>query len=308
MIKRLQHIGGLLMAVLLLNSYQAAAQQESQYTQYMYDMMSINPAYAGSRGSLNIMGLYRNQWVGLDGAPETANFGMHSPIGIRGIGAGLNFTYDQIGPSKESEISGAISYTLQLNQRVNLAFGVQGGLSILDVDPNRLTIYNPNDYDLQLRHHTAPMFGTGIYVYTDNWYIGLSTPNLLKTEYYDDVQVSTASSRAHYYLTAGYVFTLSDNLKLKPATMVKMTRGAPVSVDLSLNALFYDRFTLGAAYRWDAAASALAGFQVTRNIMIGYAYDFNTTDLGHYNSGSHEVFLRFELGTRLKPKVNPRFF
>lgn len=294
---------------LLMFGVNAFGQQESQYSQYMYNMMSVNPAYAGSRGSLSALALYRAQWVGLDGAPRTLNFGMHSPIGVRGVGVGLGFTSDQIGPASQSKATAVFSYTIPMNQKgLKLAFGIQGGLSLLDIDPSKLTIYNPNDYDLRLNHFTAPMVGAGFFLYAENWYIGLSTPNLLQTEYYDDVQVSTATAKAHFYLTGGYVFTLSDNLKLKPAAMVKATMGAPLSVDLSANILIADKFTLGAAYRWDAAVSGLAGFQVSRNIMIGYAYDYSTTDLGHYTSGSHEVFLRFELGTRMEPKVNPRFF
>ncbi len=296
-------------SVFLLGNSSVYAQQESQFTQYMYNQMSINPAYAGSRGSLSILALYRAQWVGLDGAPETMNFGVHSPIGIRGLGVGLGFTSDKIGPSSQSNITGKVSYTLQLNQRgLKLAFGVNGGISLLNVDPNKLTIYNPNDYDLKLNNFAAPIVGAGFFLYTDHWYIGLSTPNLLETKYYDDVQVSTATAKAHYYLTGGYIFDISPNFKLKPAAMLKGTVGAPVSVDLSLNALFMNRFTLGAAYRFDAAASVLAGFQISDNIMIGYAYDYSTTDLGNYNDGSHEVFLRFELGTRGRTKVNPRFF
>lgn len=294
---------------MLLFGTEVKAQSESQYTQYMYNTMSVNPAYAGSRGSLSILGLYRNQWAGLDGAPETLDFAAHSPIGIQGVGVGFAFNSDKIGPSKESEAAGTVSYTIQLNQKgTKLAFGLRAGLNFMDVDPNKLTIYDPNDYDLTLEHFSSPIFGAGFFLYDDNWYVGLSTPNLLKTRYYDEVQVSTASSQAHYYLTGGYIFDISSNLKLKPATMIKATTGAPVSVDVSLNALLINRITLGAAYRWNAAWGGLAGFQITDRVMVGYAYDFHTRDLRHYHNNSHEVFLRFELGTRLKPKVNPRFF
>ncbi len=298
-----------LMGCLLLFGEPVHAQQESQYTQYMYNTMSINPAYAGSRGSLSILALYRAQWVGLDGAPKTMNFSANSPIGVRGVGVGLGFMSDEIGPSTQSEITADFSYTLQLNERgVKLAFGLKGGISLLNVDPNKLTIYNPNDYDLRLSNFSAPIFGLGVFMYGRNWYVGLSTPNFLETEYYDDVQVSTASAKAHFYLTGGYVFDISPNFKLKPAALVKATSGAPVSLDVTINALLMNKLTLGAAYRFDAAVSALAGFQISPNIMVGYAYDYTTTNLGHYNSGSHEIFLRFELGTRSKPKVNPRFF
>lgn len=299
----------LIWGLLLLIGHPVQAQQDSQYTQYMYNHMSVNPGYAGSRGSLSILGLYRNQWVGLEGAPETLDFSLHSPLGISGLGAGAEFYHDKIGPSIQSEIAGSVSYAIPVNDRgLKLSFGLRGGISLLSVDPNRLTIYDPNDYDLRLDNFSAPVFGAGVFLYRENWYVGLSTPNMLKTEYYDDVQVSTATSKAHFYLTGGYVFNISDQLDLKPAAMVKAVSGAPLSVDVSLNARMFEHLILGAAYRWDAAWSALAGFQISNHLMIGYAYDWDTTSLGHYNDGSHEVFLRFELGTRLKPKVNPRFF
>ena len=295
---------GLLLAV----APEVQAQQDSQYTQYMYNTHSMNPGYSGSRGSLSMLALYRNQWVGLDGAPETLNFGMHSPIGIQGVGLGLGFTSDKIGPSSESTISADFSYTIDFARDVKLAFGIKGGYSLLDLDPNKLTIYNPNDYDLRKKSYGSPTVGAGFYLYSENWYLGLSTPNFLETNYYDDVQVSTATEKTHIYLIGGYVFTLNSNLKLKPAFLTKAVSGAPLAIDLSANALLYDRVTFGVAYRLDAAVSAMAGFQVNDNIMIGYAYDYETTELSRYNSGSHEIFIRFELGTKLKAKVNPRFF
>lgn len=283
-------------------------QQDSQYTQYMYNTHSINSAYAGSRESLSIMAIYRNQWVGLDGAPKTLNFALHSPIGVQGVGLGLEFTSDKIGPSDESQIMVDFSYTLKLENDINFAFGIKAGMSIFSLDPSKLTIYNPNDYNLTLENTSSPIIGLGLYLYSPEWYVGLSSPSILETRYYDDIQISTASEKIHLYLIGGYVFTLNPNLKLKPAVLAKAVVGAPLALDISANALLNETLTLGLAYRLDAAVSALAGFQITDQLMIGYAYDYDTTSLGNYNSGSHEIFLRFELGTRLKAKVNPRFF
>jgi len=298
----------ILLGLLFATAHQSQAQQDSQYTQYMYNTMSMNPGYTGSRGSLSMLALYRNQWVGLDGAPETLNFGIHSPIGVQGVGLGLGFTSDKIGPSSESTISADFSYTINFAEDIKLSFGIRGGYSLLDLDPNKLTIYDPNDYDLSQKSYGSPMVGAGFYLYSDQWYLGLSIPNFLETDHYDDVQVSTATEKQHIYLIGGYVFTLNPNLKLKPAFLTKAVVGAPLAIDVSANALLYDRVTFGVAYRFDAAVSAMAGFQVNDNIMIGYAYDYETTELSRYNSGSHEIFLRFELGTRLRSKVNPRFF
>lgn len=288
--------------------HRVQAQQDSQFTQYMYNTVSINPAYAGTRESLSIIGLYRNQWVGLEGAPETLNFTAHSPVGIQGVGLGLAFTSDKIGPTVESIVSTDFSYNLNLTEKLKLSFGIKGGFSLLDFDPSKLVIYNPNDYDLALDNYSSPIVGVGFYLHSKTWYFGLSTPNILETEYYDEVQVSTATEKMNLYFIAGYVAQLNPRLKLKPAVLLKSVQGAPMAIDVSVNALLKERITFGLAYRLDAAVSALAGFQIDNNIMIGYAYDYDTTPLGNYNSGSHEIFLRFELGTRLRSKVNPRFF
>lgn len=298
----------ILLGCMFSAGHEMQAQQDSQYTQYMYNTVSVNPGYAGTRGSLSMLGIYRNQWVGLEGAPETLNFSVNSPIGVQGVGVGLGFTSDKIGPSTESIITADFSYTIPVSEGTKLSFGVKGGLSLLDLDPNKLLIYNPNDYDLSQKSYSSPIVGAGLYLHSDSWYLGLSSPNLLETEHYDDVQVSTATEKTHVYFIGGYVFTLNSNLKLKPAVLAKGVMGAPLAVDISANALLYNKVSFGLAYRLDAAVSGMAGFQVNDHIMIGYAYDYDTTELGNYNSGSHEIFLRFELGTKLRAKVNPRFF
>lgn len=293
----------------LLTGLDAFGQQEAQFTQYMYNTVSFNPAYTATRGSLSFTGLYRNQWVGLEGAPENFDFSVNSPIGVKGVGLGLGFNHDKIGPTTKSNFTADFSYILPMNEDdLKLSFGVKGGLSMMNVNPNKLTIYNPNDYDLRMDDFSAPIFGVGLYLYTEKWFVGLSTPNVLETKYYEDVQRSYASYKSHFYLIGGYVFDINPEFKLKPAALIKATSGAPIAIDLSLNALFLDRFTAGLAYRLDAAVSALAGFQITDNILIGYSYDYETTRLQSYNDGSHEIFMRFELGTRSRTKVNPRFF
>ncbi|MDW5289141.1 type IX secretion system membrane protein PorP/SprF [Formosa sp. PL04] len=284
------------------------AQQDSQYTQYMYNTLSINPAYAGSRGSLSMLGLYRNQWVGLDGAPETLNFSANSPIGVKRVGLGVGFISDKLGPSSESLLSIDFSYTIELANDLKLALGAKAGFSLWSLDPNKLNIYDQSDYPVNQENFSAPIIGAGLYLYSEKWYVGLSTPNFLQTTHYDDVQVSTFTEKTHIYLIGGYVFDVNRDLKLKPAVLAKAVVGAPVAIDVSLNALIYEKFTLGLGYRLDATISGLLGFQITNNIMIGYSYDYDTTELGNYNSGSHELFLRFELGTRRRSIVNPRFF
>src|SRR5699024_2563150 len=159
----------------------------------------------------------------------------------------------------------------------------------------KLNIYDQQNLDLSLSNYTQPLVGLGVYFYGRQWFAGISTPNFLETKHYDDYKITTASEKTHIYILGGYSFILNPDVILKPIGMVKAAAGAPVSVDLSGNAIFYDRFTLGIGYRFDAAVSALAGFKINDQLLIGYAYDYSTGEIAHYNSGSHEVFLRFEV-------------
>ncbi|MDM1098161.1 type IX secretion system membrane protein PorP/SprF [Myroides odoratimimus] len=286
------------------------AQQDPQYTQYMYNTNMINPAYAGSRGTLNVFGMYRTQWVGLDGAPKTANVSVSTPLGESGLGLGVNFTNDRIGAMDENNISVDLAYAIDLNENYKLAFGLKGTANLLSVDYTKLNIHNPTDPVSQenINNKFNPNIGAGLYMYSDKAYVGLSVPNFLTTDRYDDNDITTMRQKMHFYLMGGYVFDLSQDILFKPAALVKAVSGAPLQVDLTANFLFYDKFTLGGAYRWDASVSALAGFQVNENLFVGYSYDFDTTTLRHYNSGSHEIFLRFELFNRRSTINAPRFF
>ncbi|MEC4077122.1 type IX secretion system membrane protein PorP/SprF [Myroides odoratimimus] len=306
--KNIKKIG---ISLLLIGCFQTMqAQQDPQYTQYMYNTNMINPAYAGSRGTLNVFGMYRTQWVGLDGAPKTANVSVSTPLGESGLGLGVNFTNDRIGAMDENNISVDLAYAIDLNADYKLAFGLKGTANLLSVDYTKLNIHNPTDPVSQenLNNKFNPNIGAGVYLYSDKAYVGLSVPNFLTTDRYDDNDITTMRQKMHFYLMGGYVFDVSENLLIKPAALVKAVSGAPLQVDLTANFLFYDKFTLGGAYRWDASVSALAGFQVNDNLFVGYSYDFETTALQRYNSGSHEIFLRFELFNRRSTINAPRFF
>ena len=303
----------LCVAFIILSASKLHAQQDSQHTQYMYNTQTINPAYAGSRGVLSINGLYRNQWVGLDGAPETLNFSLNTPLGLKKkVGLGLSFTTDKIGPASESTIAGDFSYTIPVGYKTKLAFGLKAGINLLNVYYGLLNIFDPSDalQQVNIDKRLTPIIGFGFFVHDDEkWYAGISVPNLLETTHFDNSTVSNASERANFYATAGYVFPLSENTKLKPAVLGKFVSGAPAAIDLSANFLFYKKFTLGAAYRFDASISGLAGFQVSEKMFIGYAYDYGIQDLANYNSGSHEIFMRFEFNSgRTRRLLTPRFF
>lgn len=294
----------------LFSMTQTYAQQDPQYTQYMYNHSNINPAYAGSREGLNIFGLYRTQWVGLEGAPKTATISMNTPLGDSGLGLGVNFVNDHLGVMDDNTLSIDLSYAIDLNYDYKLAFGLKGSANLLDVNYSKLHIYNPSDpvAEEDIKNKFTPNIGAGLFLYSDKAYVGLSAPNLLTRSRYNDNDVKTLREKIHLYATGGYVFDLNSSIKFKPAAMVKIEQGSPLQVDLSANFMFVDKFTAGIAYRWDAAVSGLVGFQVSENIFVGYSYDAETTKLANYNSGSHEIFMRFTLFNGFKRITAPRFF
>lgn len=285
------------------------AQQDPQYTQYMYNPININPAYAGTRGVTTIFGLHRAQWVGLDGAPVTNSASLNAPVG-KNVGLGVSFVNDKIGPTDTNVIAADFSYTIPVNNDYKLSLGIKGSVQLFNVDFTKLNIYDPSDprFSANINNKLTPNVGAGAFMYSENSYFGLSVPHILETNNYSDNEISVVKERFHVYAMAGHVFDLAYNWKFKPAALAKVVQGAPLQVDLTANVLYNDKFTLGLAYRWSAAVSALAGFQVSDGLFIGYTYDTETTKLANYNSGSHEIFLRFELFKKYEKVMNPRFF
>jgi type IX secretion system PorP/SprF family membrane protein len=301
----------LLSIVLIFTVIDAYSQQDAQFTQYMYNTININPAYAGSRGILSIFGLYRTQWVGLDGAPETSSFSVNTPINNSNLGVGLSLVNDKIGPTNENNFSVDVSYTVQTSASFKLSFGIKGTANLFNLDINKLNPEDQGDPQFQdLDNKFSPNIGAGVYWHSDKAYVGLSVPNFIETNRYDDNDIAIYKDKISYYLMGGYVFDLDqyEYIKLKPAILAKVVEGAPLQVDLSANFMFYDKFVLGAAYRWSASVSAMAGFQITEGLYIGYGYDRETTNLNNYNSGSHEIFLRFEFIKNNSKITTPRFF
>lgn len=293
----------------MLSGFAGFAQQDAQYTQYMYNTININPAYAGSRGVLSVFGLHRTQWVGLDGAPTTNAFSINTPINNSNLGVGLSFVNDRIGPTEENTISADISYTVQTSETYKLSFGVKGTANLFSLDVNKLNPADANDPRLyNFDNNFTPNIGAGVYFHSDKLYVGLSVPNFFETTRYEDNSISVSKERMNFYLIGGYVFDLSPSVKFKPAFLAKSIEGAPLQLDLSGNFLINEKFTFGAAWRWSAAASVMAGFQITDGLFVGYGYDLETTRLSRYNSGSHEIFLRFELFNKYNKITSPRFF
>lgn len=299
----------ILFFALVLCSLAGFAQQDAQYTQYMYNTININPAYAGSRGVLSVFGLHRTQWVGLDGAPTTNAFSVNTPINNSKLGVGLSFVNDRIGPTEENTISADVSYTVQTSETYNLSFGIKGTANLFSLDVNKLNPADANDPRLyNFDNNFTPNVGAGVYFHSDKLYVGLSVPNFFETTRYEDNSISVTKERMNFYLIGGYVFDLGPSIKFKPAFLAKTIEGAPLQLDVSGNFLINDKFTIGAAWRWSAAASLMAGFQITDGLFAGYGYDLETTRLSRYNSGSHEIFLRFELFSKYDKITSPRFF
>lgn len=308
-------------AVLMAGLWSATAlgQQDAQYTQYMYNTMSVNPAYVGSRGQLSLATLYRSQWLGLDGAPETFTLNLHSPIRNSRIGYGVSVVHDNIGDGvvQETYLDAAVSYTINVSRDALLSFGLKAGGNMLSLDFSGLRNFDAEPVQTEnIDNRFSPNFGVGVYYHTDRFYAGLSAPNLLETEYFDNSQQDAndvqflSTERINFYMITGYVFDLNYNLKFKPALLTKVVSGAPLQLDLSASFLFNEKFSFGAAYRWDAAISGLIGFQLNQQLMLGLAYDRETSELGgtQFNDGSFEVFLRWELIKSFERVVSPRFF
>lgn len=291
-------------------------QQDSQFTQYMYNTATVNPAYAGSRDALSVVGLHRSQWIGLEGAPKTQTLSVHAPLGdLNRVGLGVSFINDVIGPTSETYFNMDFSYNIAFLGDRNLRFGLKVSGQLMDVNYDQLSFYDLDDpsFRYNIDNKFSPNIGTGIYYHTQKFYMGLSVPYLLETEYFNDGEDSRSivdKERIHSYVITGMVFDLDPDIKFKPALLTKMVWGSPLQVDVSANFQLYQKFVVGAAYRWSAAVSTLAGFQLTNSIFLGMAYDKETTALGsqRYNDGSFEFILRYEFVKKEVRRWNPRFF
>ena len=304
-----------IIAFLLLNCFLAVGQQLPQFTQYMYNTISINPAYAGSRETLSAVGLHRSQWVGIEGGPTTQTLSIHAPLRNEKVGLGVSLINDKLGYENFVYLYADFSYTIQVGVETKLAFGVKGGVTHYNLDAELLndpSIVN-DQYFNDVSNRWSPNVGAGAFLHTNKWYIGLSAPRILNTDYNKGQNGNidyVSLERVSYYLTGGYVFNLSDNTKLKPAFMVKATNGAPLSYDLTANFLFNEKFWLGAAYRFNESAGAfgaIADFQVTKQLRLGYAYEHPISDIRPYSDGTHEVLLMFEVFKSKRIK-SPRYF
>jgi len=272
--------------------------------------MIINPAYAGQREVLSIFGLHRNQWVGIDGAPSNTIVAAHSPINDTNLGAGISFENDRIGPSNVNKFTVDVSYTADASDYYKISFGLNSSLMNSKIDYSKLDIYDANDISYQNNiNKFSPNFGAGVFLYSDYTYVSISVPSILESRHNETGEIfSTVKEKMHLYLMGGHVFEVNPVLFFKPSLLVKVVQGVSPQLDLSANFLINEKFTGGVSYRFGSALSAMAGFQVTEGLFIGYAYDRETSRITNYNSGSHEFFLRFEVFEYFDRIVSPRFF
>lgn len=296
--------------------FSAQAQQDPMFTHYMYNTLSVNPAYAGSREALTITALHRSQWVDFKGAPMTQTVTLHSPIGVKHIGLGLSATNDRIGPVNNTSLAGSFAYIMKVSEKAKLSLGLSGGVNILQADLNSLDLDQQNDpsFANNISNRVTPNFGAGIYYSRERFYAGVSAPNLIESNYSSLSQSNgttlVGKSKRHYFLIAGTIFNLTDNLALKPTTLVKVTEGAPIQADVTASFIIHKVLLLGLNYRTGDSFGALVGFDINEQFHVGYSYDFSyALRTPTYNYGSHEILLRYDFIFSGKNQVHsPRYF
>lgn len=299
----------------LFAGFGALAQQDAMFTHYMFNTLAVNSGYAGSRDALTITGLHRSQWVSFPGAPTTQTLTLHTPIANDQLGLGVSVLNDKIGPTNTTAIYADFAYKLKISEKAKLAFGLKGGINLRSNGLSSLALDENNDdaFASDVTSDILPNFGFGLYYYTDKFYVGLSTPKLLENNFKTNTvsgSSSVASEKRHYFLIAGTVFPITDNVKLKPTGFVKVTEGAPIEGDVTLTALFKEKLWAGVMFRTGDALGVLVGANLTDQLALGYSFDWSYTNTTFkYNAGSHELMLRYDLIYNNAKKIrSPRYF
>ena len=295
--------------IMLVVSFNVFAQQEPNFTQYLYNMNILNPAYAGTKDAISLGFQGRSQWVGLNGAPQTQTLSIHAPV-TDFVGVGFSAIHKMIGPVKQTDVNGDFSYKLEIDRFTNLALGMKVGASFMSVDG--LEFIEAGDPLSEAMQLTLLNVGIGAYYYSDQFYLGISSPNILESKYIKGVAgvYSTSKKKMHLYLSGGYVFDLNykRGIKIKPAFLVRAVQGAPLSFDVSTHLWYNDQFGVGLGYRYEDSMNLALSFRTENNLTIGYAYDYTLSKLGDFNSGSHEIYLQYDFDMRSRLIPEPRFF
>ncbi|WP_445457911.1 PorP/SprF family type IX secretion system membrane protein [Flavobacterium sp. HNIBRBA15423] len=303
--------------IILLACSISFAQQDPQYTQYMYNMSVINPGYATDNlGVINFGGIYRAQWVGATGAPTTSSLFVHAPLSEK-LESGFNVVKDELGDDvlNETTLTADLAYKVSLSEKATLSIGLKAGVNFFNTNFNGFQLNDDDigiDNAFQNLNETFLNVGAGAFFFTENYYLGLSVPNFLPNKQLKEASGITAIGidELHFFFTGGYVFNLSDNVKFKPAFITKLVQNAPLSADITANFMFFEKFEIGAAHRIDDSFSGLVNYRITPQLRVGYAYDHTINNLGQFNSGSHEIILLFDLDTfgNKGYDKSPRFF
>lgn len=298
-------IGLVLVSIGFANALQA--QQDPHFTQFFENTLFVNPAYAGSKDVLNVTGLHREQWVGFAGRPVSSTLSVHSPLSYRSVGLGLTMVNDHNGPVDQTMFYGDFSYSLKFKNNSKLAFGIKGGLNLVNVGSASLEATDQNDVNLlrDVRNNVNPNFGFGIYYHTPVWFAGVSTPKLLEQSY--DGSEANVEKR-HYFTNVGGVITVNNAWKIRPMSQAKFTVGAPLSLDVSVAGIYKDRFYIGGLYRLDAAFGAFVQYQLTSQFKLGFATDFGTQEIRNYNYGTFEVMASYDFIFKKTGVRSPRYF
>lgn len=287
--------------------FSSLAQQDPHFTQYFDNTLFVNPAYAGSRGMLNVTGIHWEQWAGFAGRPVSSTLSIHSPLSYESVGLGFTVVNDKSGPVSQTMFYGDFSYTVRFRNKSRLAFGIKGGINLINIGTSSLETTTESDPKLlqNVRNAVNPNFGFGIYYHTPKFFIGASSPKIVEASY--DGSVSKIEKR-HYYGIIGGVITLSEKWKLRPTGQVKLTAGAPASIDMSVAGIFRDKFWIGAMYRYDAAFGAFVQFQLIPQLKIGLATDFGTQSIRNYNYGTFEIMASYDFIFKKQGIRSPRYF
>lgn len=300
---------GIIIVMFAVNNVNA--QQQSQFSMYMFNPLAVNPAYAGSKDALNANLLSRFQWVGLEGAPMTQTFSIHTPIKKKNIGLGFSVVNDKIGSTNHTSVNGDFSYRIKLNHRKEyFSFGLKGGLGVYNADYNDRNVQDATDelFATPVQNKMTPNLGFGVYYYGKKHYVGLTTPQLISNVVVTDVSGSESVEAMHLYLIAGYVFELNSLIQFKPSLITKYAPNAPLSMDLNASFLLYEKIWLGAMYRLNESVGANFVFYINDYLKFGYAFDFSTTAIQQYSRGSHEIMLGFDLNSKKSKFYSPRYF
>lgn len=297
--------------ILWLSSFVLTAQQDAMFTHYMYNTLWLNPAYAGTRDALTVTGIYRSQWVGFAGAPEDQSFTAHAPFDKGKMGLGLSLQNDKIGPLKNTFIGADYSYHLKLDSKSKIAFGIKAMADFFNNYLGNLNLENQSQPDIaftQNIHQVSPNFGAGVYYYRERFYAGFSSPKLIQHTF--NGGSASYSQIRHFFLIAGYIFSIDKEWKFKPTTFIKMTKAAPIQADITANFVYDNNLTFGAMFRTSDALGVLVNYTVKEQFTIGYSFDWSfTNQTGKYNGGSHELMLRYDLISYQKSRIkSPRYF